>query len=1499
MKKLNTMALVFFLIFISEFLFGSLIDINFTTTANQVVVTLTFNKSPKIVYFGKNESKTVHYFLIDEAVYSSAYLPVSSGSVEGVHVIPIDGKLNLFIYTLTPVNSSAETSGTKIYIRFPISMSSKRISGSFIGLKTELFFKEFADFFGLKTVVYDSAKGKDLNMKFDNSTVEDAIRGILTTTGLSYAYSSDGTLYFGSTEEISKNFATFWQIYDGQVDSEKLRAVLGTGAYAAYSKDKSKLFVYGGVREYRLLTEALIPSAKISWYYIPYTASDQEIDDYMKRLSQIYDIKYVILPSQKSVAVYGADVKQVEELVRSYKPVVKEEKVNYVPVQVNYPIRVANAFKMLYPEFEPKVVGSFVYVPAGYEKTIQTLSADPTIGNPWRLVFDDVPEDVVRRAISYFEIKDEDYSLQSSDGRVFITIFVNETIYKRFMQFVDLAGDARDIVRVDNEFLKKFNVTVLQTFSDGTKLVSGRIDEIQRLKKAIAENIVNLVIKVTPEDPSAEVLTKITGYPATISDGYLIITVNKFEEDSVKKSIDNIRKLYGKEIVVVQDQYSPDAKKLVEEIYGVRTFGIDGQLVLYGPQASAAKGFLEKFSSQQQIVRVAQVESNAKSMVEELFNVKIYNVGDTSYVVGRESDVLKAQQYIQTLSSTVVEPIVKLTQTHIDYIKKVYNVNIEYFGDINKAYIVGSSDNVLRAAAYLKSLNYTTFVDSVKVQNNVKREDIEKLARIVGLTIETEQIGDTIYLRGQESDIKRLKNEIQKLMITPTLRYEVLTYADELDSVIKTLYKVDTYKVPQGYVVYGTDDQISYVKSFISNFSDTQKAYVLLSYDDELDSLIKALYSVQTIKTTLGYFVTGSANQINDVKNFVSQFSEEKRMLKSLYTQLESKDIETIISVFDPNVKYYRVGEKLYLVGREESLEKITSEIAQFKKDGEYNFIGENLLVDVKTKKLSDLILEVSKLLSEQVLLKDDIQTPVSLRILIPSIDVLFDRLKAYGIDYELKDGVYLISLASNNQGSAQTVTQVGTPTAIATPQSEEVTVRDGLISINVTNKNVGEVVSQVLLKLGKSYKIESIQTTIHSINLKDVDYETFKKVFSEFVDIKEIGNIVYVSPVKKVSDEKVSVKDGRISVKVENEPIANVIRNVFESLGYSVVFSKPINTSATMSIVDVDFESFTSIILNYGISIKRTGNIYVVDTTPEATKVRTTYTFNVTRGADKVKELIEFYGGKALVNTDAGLIIAYDLDPKNVDDINRAIDKVSKVKAVSIEAKVVDESLLSSIGFDMSLLLKSADYISVGTGGLSLKFKITDFMDIQELLNKILDNAEISFQTSGTEIITPKASSGRGKLLASPNIMAKSGDSARIFIGDSIPVKLTKRTEQGTTEEIINLETGIELNIVPFVNPDNTIDINLKTSVGNFDYSVVIGGLPKSNKREVETKVTLKDGQTLIIGGLAREEISKSEWKIPILGDLPILGWLFRGVKESTEQRNIVIFLTAKIVEQ
>ncbi|MEN3043058.1 MAG: type II and III secretion system protein [Fervidobacterium sp.] len=242
-------------------------------------------------------------------------------------------------------------------------------------------------------------------------------------------------------------------------------------------------------------------------------------------------------------------------------------------------------------------------------------------------------------------------------------------------------------------------------------------------------------------------------------------------------------------------------------------------------------------------------------------------------------------------------------------------------------------------------------------------------------------------------------------------------------------------------------------------------------------------------------------------------------------------------------------------------------------------------------------------------------------------------------------------------------------------------------------------------------------------------------------------------------------------------------------------------------------------------------------------------------------------------------------------------ISEFTTAKIVSIEARILDESQSSGLSTELVTLLKSGNYLTFGSEGLKLNINIIDILD-GTILDKILNEAQISFQTKSAEGLAPKGNSGSSKLLANPNIMTKSGEEARIFIGDNVPVKITSGSGEQRNVEIRNLEGGIELKITPYVNSDNTIDLELTTSVNNFDYSVVIDGLPKLNKREAKTKITIKNGQTIVIGGLAREEKSKSEWKIPILGDLPIIGMLFRGMKETVEQRNITIFLTAKVIE-
>jgi len=1384
-------ALLFLLIFTSSF--AELIDLTYVKTSSEIVIIVSFTKPPTVQYYSKNGSKTVHFFVVNDTCVSPIYLPINAESVDAVQVIPFRDAVNLFAYTLTPVSATYNVTGSRLYIRLPLSTSKKRMTANFTNLKSEVVFKDLADFFGINLVLYDSAKGKLVNIKANNSTIEQILRNLITLTGLSYAYSEDQTLYVGSQEDIEKTFAMNFQLPSGKVSVEELSKLFTESIYALPFSDKSKLFTYGGSNEYKILASALGLAAreatkkmepKPTWYYFSYTADEKQLEGFLEKLKKIYDFDFVLLPEIKQLALSGNDYEKVQELMKTLKPAQKPAiESQYKTFTTEYPQRVAEFLKQLYMDINVEVIGDKLYVSADYENVVKRLLEDPVIARPWKVMFSDISEDIVRAALSYLDIAEPNYIVKSQDNTVYVTLFVGEKKYKEFLDLVNTMSFTTATVKVDEAFLKSFNVTVVQTFSDGSKLVKGKIKEIERLKKAIEENITNVIIKAEPSDPSRDVISKLLGYPVDITtDGYWIITVPKQESSKVQEKVKNIRENFGKSIITLSGRYDENAVEIAKKIYGVEIYTLSDRLIIYGPQAQNTREFLEKL----------------------------------------------------TVENFIVPVQISLSNVHIDYVKKVYDVEIIYFPEMNKAVVFGPTERALRAAAYLKSLTIQTDLEPLKLPSSLKKEDLEKLSSLLELNVKIEVIGDTVYLKGSKNEIEKLVKEINKLSLSPEMIYDVISYDESLDEILRKLYNVQTYKIKSGYIVYGTQEQLASVKSFVSGFSTQLE-------------------------------------------------------VRTLTTKLEAKDIETIISVYDPNVKHYKIGDKVYLVGKKESLDKIEKEILQFDVQSEYNIINGKLLIEVTNKNLTELVMKVSSVFKEQAILVDELKTNVTLRLLVADFKSFLEYLQTFGVTYKQTDDVYLIYSSVPQQAVFQGQQQT------QPVQPEEVIVKDGLITINASNKNVTDIVSQVLSKLGKSYKIDDVQTKIFSVSLNNIDYETFKSVFSEWVDIKEIGNVVYVSKPVSVSESKVSVKNGKISVKIDNEPLGNVIKSVFESFGYPIIFSKQINMTATMSLSEIDFDTFTSILLNYGIAIKKSGNVYVVDTTPEATKTKTTYTFNVTRGADKVKELIEFYGGKAMVNTDAGIVIAYDLDPKNVDDIRNVIDKVSKVRIVSIETKVVDESLLNSLGFDISTILSSADYLSIGTGGLSLKFKIVDFMDLQALWNKIIDEAQVQIKTSGSNVAAPYGTSGAGKLLANPNIMAKSGEQARIFIGDSIPVVITSEGRQTMNY----LEAGIELRITPSINLDDTIDLDLYTTVGNFDYSVVVGGFPKQNKREVQTKITLKDGQTLIIGGLAREEVSKSEWKIPILGDLPIIGWLFKGMQEKTEQRNIVIFLTAKIIEQ
>src|SRR5207248_1089813 len=134
----------------------------------------------------------------------------------------------------------------------------------------------------------------------------------------------------------------------------------------------------------------------------------------------------------------------------------------------------------------------------------------------------------------------------------------------------------------------------------------------------------------------------------------------------------------------------------------------------------------------------------------------------------------------------------------------------------------------------------------------------------------------------------------------------------------------------------------------------------------------------------------------------------------------------------------------------------------------------------------------------------------------------------------------------------------------------------------------------------------------------------------------------------------------------------------------------------------------------------------------------------------------------------------------------------------------------------------------------------------------------------------------------------------ARIFIGDEVTYLLgTQINQTGTALQTGQVKTGVELNVTATANPDGTINLKVNPEVGNLlQLETLANGisLPRISRRAVQTAVRLKDGETLVIGGLLGNDESRAQRKVPVLGDLPLLGSLFRRTSKSRSRSELVI---------
>ncbi len=166
-------------------------------------------------------------------------------------------------------------------------------------------------------------------------------------------------------------------------------------------------------------------------------------------------------------------------------------------------------------------------------------------------------------------------------------------------------------------------------------------------------------------------------------------------------------------------------------------------------------------------------------------------------------------------------------------------------------------------------------------------------------------------------------------------------------------------------------------------------------------------------------------------------------------------------------------------------------------------------------------------------------------------------------------------------------------------------------------------------------------------------------------------------------------------------------------------------------------------------------------------------------------------------------------------------------------------------------------------------------------------------------------AQSGNAKVLSRPSILARNNQPATITIGQSVPLITGVRYDNygNQINSIGYQDVGVILKVTPFITPDKMVEMIIQPSISSLDESTQVPisagvTVPAINVRSADTVAVTPDVQTVIIGGLISDQKIDNRSKIPFLGDIPVLGVLFRRDTKSTTKTELLIFLTPHIVE-
>jgi type IV pilus assembly protein PilQ len=433
-----------------------------------------------------------------------------------------------------------------------------------------------------------------------------------------------------------------------------------------------------------------------------------------------------------------------------------------------------------------------------------------------------------------------------------------------------------------------------------------------------------------------------------------------------------------------------------------------------------------------------------------------------------------------------------------------------------------------------------------------------------------------------------------------------------------------------------------------------------------------------------------------------------------------------------------------------------------------------------------------------------------------------------------------------------------------------------------------------------------------------------------------------------------------KLSLNFQNIEVRSLLQVIADFTNFNVVTSDTVTGNLTLRLKDVPWDQALDIILQAkGLGLRKSGNVIWIapkdelaikeQADLEAGKKKTeleplrtqSFQLNYTKAEDVAKGLagtsssggggaatrILSPRGSVISDQRTNQLFVTDI-PSKLEEIQALVGRIDiPVRQVLIEARIVEasdtfgKSLGAKLGFADLRGLRGGtpgwsvggdnrvsvggNYAAIGTQTLqstgTTPFNNSQFVNLPAVGQGGYDPATFALSIFGASSnrflnleISALEADGKGKIVSSPRIVT--ADQVKAFISQGTRVPFQRATSSGATA-VEFIEASLKLEVTPQITPEGNIIMDVKINKDSLGTLTALGR--EINIKEVKTQVLVENGGTVVIGGIYEQQQSDSVTKVPFLGDVPVVGNLFKTKTQDSSRTELLVFLTPKVVTE